>query len=238
MQTRRGDEGGWRLPANALETAVLTGLTDRLRDEGWLLESIGVKESDPAAIRQALHRTAEVANSLFAEPWHCHDLFRLIVRKIVIAPQEMILTLSRQGLCNALGITTNASLEPADTNVRLFLGLRRRGVEARLIIGRGEQLSSCIDRKLVESIAQARQWMDCLTNGEGISVADIARKVGLDDGEISRILPLAFLAPDIITAILHGRQPVELTARRLKRLKPLPLLWADQRRVLGFAPLN
>jgi DNA invertase Pin-like site-specific DNA recombinase len=238
MQTRRGDEGGWRLPANALETAVLTGLTDRLRDEGWLLESIGVKESDPAAIRQALHRTAEVANSLIAEPWHCHDLFRLIVRKVVIAPQEMILTLSRQGLCNALGITTNASLEPADTNVRLFLGLRRRGVEARLIIGRGEQLSSCIDRKLVESIAQARQWMDCLTNGEGISVVDIARKVGLDDGEISRILPLAFLAPDIITAILHGRQPVELTARRLKRLKPLPLLWADQRRVLEFAPLN
>ena len=69
-------------------------------------------------------------------------------------------------------------------------------------------------------------------------MADIAREVGLDDGEISRILPLAFLAPDIIAAILSGRQPVELTATRLKRLKPLPLLWADQRKILGFAPVD
>ena len=53
---------------------------------------------------------------------------------------------------------------------------------------------------------------------------------------ISRVLPLAFLAPDIIEAIVHGRQPVCLTARYLKRLKPLPTSWAEQRRVLGFEP--
>ena len=200
------------------------------------METIGVKDSHPAAIRQALHRAAEVATSLIAEPWLCHDLLRLIVRKIVVAPQEMILMLSRQGLCDALSITTNASSEPADTSVRLSLGLRRRGVEARLIIGGGEQRSSCNDRKLVESVAQARQWMERLRKGQVASVADIAREVGLDDGEISRIFPLAFLAPDIIAAILSGRQPVELTATRLKRLKPLPLLWADQRKILRVRP--
>jgi hypothetical protein len=46
-------------------------------------------------------------------------------------------------------------------------------------------------------------------------------------------LPLAFLAPDIVEAILQGRQPVELTALRLKRTR-LPLSWVEQRRLLGF----
>jgi site-specific DNA recombinase len=238
MQRRKRDEGGWRLPANALEMAVLTGLAERLRDEGWLVETIGLKERGPAAVRQALHRAAEIATSLIAQPWLSHDLLRLVVRKIVVGPQEVNLTLSRPGLCDALGIIADPLLEPADISVKLTFGLRRRGVEARLMIGGGEPRSSCIDTKLVESIAQAHHWMDRLTNGLGISVADIAREAGMDDGEISRVLPLAFLAPDIITAILHGRQPVELTARQLKRLKPLPLSWADQRRVLGFAAVN
>ena len=48
------------------------------------------------------------------------------------------------------------------------------------------------------------------------------------------MLPLAFLAPDIVEAIVQGRQPVALTARYLKRLKPLPASWAEQRRLLGF----
>src|SRR5262245_46584437 len=185
MRARRRDEGGWRLPANALETAVLTGLSDQLRDEGWLMETVGLKDREPAAIRQALHRATEVARSIIAEPWLCHDLIRLLVRKIVVAPQEVNLTLSRPGLCDALCVIANPLLEPADISVKLTFGIRRRGVEARLMIGGGEPRSSCIDEKLVESVAQARQWMDRLTEGQGCSVADIARKVGLGDGECS-----------------------------------------------------
>ncbi len=47
--------------------------------------------------------------------------------------------------------------------------------------------------------------------------------------------PLGLLAPDIVEAILAGRQPIELTAKRLKRIRDLPVSWAEQRRVLGFA---
>jgi hypothetical protein len=48
-------------------------------------------------------------------------------------------------------------------------------------------------------------------------------------------LPLGLLAPDIVEAILDGRQPVELTVTRLKRVRDLPISWAEQRRILGFA---
>jgi hypothetical protein len=45
----------------------------------------------------------------------------------------------------------------------------------------------------------------------------------------------AFLAPDIVVAILEGRQPPDVTTERLKRLPHLPYAWDRQRRLLGFA---
>ena len=62
-----------------------------------------------------------------------------------------------------------------------------------------------------------------------------AKRHGVDSGDMSRILPLAFLAPDIKEAILCGTQPVNLTLDQLCR--SLPLAWFDQRRVLGFKPI-
>jgi len=52
--------------------------------------------------------------------------------------------------------------------------------------------------------------------------------------DVSRFLPLAFLAPDIVEAILAGRKPVELTSKKLKRLRNLPKSWEEQRQLLDF----
>lgn len=75
-------------------------------------------------------------------------------------------------------------------------------------------------------------------NSEKLTVSQLAEELKIDDGEISRVLPLAFLAPDIVRSIFQGRQPPELTTRRLKRLKPLPSLWHDQRQALNFPTQN
>lgn len=63
----------------------------------------------------------------------------------------------------------------------------------------------------------------------------VAKAVSLPASEVSRILPLAFLAPDIVRAILAGDQPVTLTAERLKRVPSLPCDWTAQRLMLGFS---
>ena len=43
------------------------------------------------------------------------------------------------------------------------------------------------------------------------------------------------LAPDIVTAIVNGKNPPQLTAKRLMRLTPqIPVDWAEQRKLLGF----
>ena len=51
---------------------------------------------------------------------------------------------------------------------------------------------------------------------------------------MSSLLPLAFLAPDIIEAIASGQQPADLTARRLIRRLDLPIAWSAQRQLLGI----
>jgi hypothetical protein len=112
--------------------------------------------------------------------------------------------------------------------------LCRRGVEARLIFGNEVQRSPNVDPLLVDTLARAMNWLARLTSEKDITTAQLARQDGVDDGEISRVLPLAFLAPDIVEAIVQGRQPASLVATHLRRLKPLPTSWDEQRRVLGF----
>jgi hypothetical protein len=73
-----------------------------------------------------------------------------------------------------------------------------------------------------------------LLAGQVRSVTDIANTEGVDRSDVGRVLQLAFLAPDIVEAIVLGRQPVTLTARGLGRLVALPLDWTEQRRLLGF----
>ena len=57
----------------------------------------------------------------------------------------------------------------------------------------------------------------------------------VDEGDVSRMIGFAFLAPDIVEAIVHGRQPIELTAEKLKRQQNLPSAWSEQRHALGFS---
>ena len=61
----------------------------------------------------------------------------------------------------------------------------------------------------------------------------LANQAGLNERYVSRILECAFLAPDIVEAILAGRQPSGLTVRKL--WNKLPMDWVEQRKHLGFA---
>jgi hypothetical protein len=111
----------------------------------------------------------------------------------------------------------------------LPVSLRRRGVETRLIFGEAGTAVTAPDPKLVKLLGQAQQWHAELRFERELSLNALAERHSVDSGDISRILPFAFLAPDVSEAILEGRQPTELTAARLNRMNKLPLSWARQR---------
>ena len=91
-----------------------------------------------------------------------------------------------------------------------------------------------IDPALVRAIVRARQWFELVGSGEAQSFAEMARAEGIGRRYVANLIPLAFLAPDIVASILPGTQPVELTTQELTKRVDLPLDWAEQRAQLGF----
>lgn len=85
---------------------------------------------------------------------------------------------------------------------------------------------------LVIALARAHRWKALLESGRFSSLEELARAVKLDRSYVGRILRLTLLAPDIIMAILDGREPSGLSLGKLT--KTLPLDWVEQRNLLGF----
>ena len=87
-----------------------------------------------------------------------------------------------------------------------------------------------VDTALVKAIVRAHRWRQMLESGEYSSSAELAKAEKVNDSYLSRILRLTLIAPNIIEAILSGRQPSTLQLDDL--LKPLPASWALQHSAL------
>jgi site-specific DNA recombinase len=114
--------------------------------------------------------------------------------------------------------------------------IRRRGVETRLVLATNgtASIGAAADPALVKSLVRARAWFSELAQGRVRSLEEIGKAENVSDRYVGALMPLAFLAPDIVARILSGTQPVELTATSLMTRVDLPPAWADQRALLEF----
>jgi len=235
MQDKRKDLGAWRLPAAELETMVIDGLAQRLSDHTQLIELTQLHAADAATLHQVFIKVKHLKDMADVQAQSpIQNLIRTAIKRIDIEPGQMTLTICAASLKAVLlnqprPKLTSRSMEV--TTVTMPFQLRRRGVEAKLIAGY-ERENPTIDSRLVETIRDAHRWMNLLTSGKLTSVDAIAELDGIPASEISRILPLAFLASDITKSILTGKQPIDLTTERLKRMGKLPACWNEQRQVL------
>ncbi len=113
------------------------------------------------------------------------------------------------------------------------IGLKTRGGETLIVTPLGPGTSPRLNATLVKTLSRAWTWRLALERGRVRSAAELARAEGCTVRYVTRILRLAYLAPDIIEAILAGRQPGELTLARLLKTD-LPLDWHAQREALQF----
>jgi hypothetical protein len=230
----------WRLPAPMIEDAVLGGirsfLCDRLRlTEALRLTGGGMKGNLSAASR--------LGNRILkAGPADQRSFLLEAVKRIELRPDCLSIILRVEILRTILGYgapeNEETRTEPHredDFALDLPARFKRRGIEMKLVITDERERPPAPDPHLIGAVAQGRHWFTQVRGGEVLSVRDLAERHGVNQGDVSRILPLGLLAPDIVEAILAGRQPIELTAKWLKRIRDLPVSWAEQRRVLGFA---
>lgn len=99
-------------------------------------------------------------------------------------------------------------------------------------IGLEHEAEGTIDNTMIKSIARAFRWQRMLENGTYTCLDDIARSEKIGASFVSRYHRLVLLAPDIVEAILDGRQTARLTVKDL--LKGFPVEWKKQHEVLAI----
>ena len=90
------------------------------------------------------------------------------------------------------------------------------------------------DNALIKAIVRAPRWRDMIEQRAYPSITELAKAEGVNQSYACRLLRLTHLAPDIVEAILDGRQPAELQLEDL--LRRIPVSWQEQRaKQLGLA---
>src|ERR1017187_9259959 len=85
---------------------------------------------------------------------------------------------------------------------------------------------------LTKAVARARGWYERVLEGKSSDQRSLTLHAGVTERYIGKVFGCAFLAPDIVEAILEGRQPRELSFKKL--CANIPLSWAEQRKQFGF----
>ncbi len=212
------DISGWRLPAATLERAVAKLIGDALDSPA---AAQGLLNGVTAENLRKLPSAAKSLATALSGPDQAPTLDALVDRGR-IEPGLLSITLCPTALAQRLGVAPAQINRKALSLVGDFT-LRRRGVEARLMLG---DTPSAVDRTLLKAVAQG--WVCFEEIKAGASMQAIALREGITQRRVAHLVDLAFLAPDIVQAIANGRQPANLNTNGLIRSRHRPL-WADQK---------
>ena len=83
-----------------------------------------------------------------------------------------------------------------------------------------------VDSSLLKALARGFRWRKLLETGDFSTIEEIAEAENINPSYVSRVLRMTLLSPEIVEAILAGRQPLGLTMARA--MKPFPMKWSDQ----------
>jgi hypothetical protein len=129
-----------------------------------------------------------------------------------------------------------AQTEVATLTIRIPMRLRRRGGRKLIMTPEGAIPSPKPrpDDTLIKALIRAHRWRRRIESGAAKSVTDLAEQEGVTAAYVCRLLPLTCLAPDLVEAILDGRQPKGL--RLAEMLRNGPMTWEEQRAGWGSLP--
>ncbi|MEM7617130.1 MAG: hypothetical protein AAF195_01975 [Pseudomonadota bacterium] len=124
-----------------------------------------------------------------------------------------------------------------DETISIFIPvqIKKRGGAAMIILPKNTTKNNTTnyDDKLTNAFAKAYKWQQILKNDKNMTIAHLADKENVAPSYCSKILRLNYVAPDIISAILNGKQPRSLKLQDFM-IKPIPHLWQEQKEMFGF----
>jgi hypothetical protein len=93
-----------------------------------------------------------------------------------------------------------------------------------------------VDNALLKALARGFRWRKLLETGDFGTIEEIAEAENINPSYVSRVLRMTLLAPEIVEAILAGRQPEGLTM--VRAMQPFPVEWCQQCTQLNSGSAN
>ena len=235
--TTEGTNGSsTRIPAKELEQLVVRAIVTELKDPIALALRLGVSTDGPRQVA-ALVMNAEtmVANLDGKRGLPVQTLLGRIVKRVTVQHDAVNLILDPAAFCDVLGLEASASA-PDAFRIMIPAQIRRTGFAVRFVLEAGQHAATGpVDHKLVAAIVKGQAWWKRLQADPSMTITDLAKTEGLAPNYVDRILRLAFLSPTIMTAVLDGTAPTDLTLERLRDVKCIAPSWSEQHRLLGVA---
>ena len=248
-----GQASGQRIPAANLEGLVVQRLRSFFADPVAVIESLPRHRCDAPSQKRATEATMAIVRALDDQREDAWDtIFRPMIERVQVRLDRIDVDLSAARLVERLLQTNNSASHPGEGDsvsrrgeddsdpteavVRLSLParLKRTGKEMKFVVeGDGDERTA--DPGLVRLIVRAHRLAGRLAENPGSTLEDVASQQDMGGPYAARLIRLNYLAPDIVAAILDGKQPVDLTATKLMADTRLPLDWRAQRAALGFA---
>jgi site-specific DNA recombinase len=244
--TREEHGDALRIPAAPLERVVIDRIVRLLADGPELLLTLRSGEVLPADGAQ--QRRTLSAGAGLAGRWpslgHAAQRDALLALNLQVAVQRQELTIRIEAprlVAMLMGKGTadvaqgKHQRDEGGSTITLTepVSLRRSGREMALLVG-ATVAADRSDPSLVRLVAKAWALREALLSSDAATFTASAEANGFTQSYATRLIRMAWLAPDIIGAILDGRQPPGLIATNLMRDTRLPTDWQEQRRVLGF----
>ena len=226
----------WHVSARDLEQLVCDRVAMFLGDPQALLESIG-RSIDAQDTARVLDTSASLSGTLRSGPSLIRaDLLTKLVSGVELRSDEVSIRMSPEELGESCGLLMDGDsvAEP----IELISPATRawHGRQLRLIIPGPVRASDQrhFDPTLVGLMREAYEARQLVLTNPDQSLRPLASSNGRCRNRLTRLIAISCLAPDIVVAILEGRQPLGFLSKILFEID-LPLAWEDQRRVLGFA---
>jgi site-specific DNA recombinase len=236
---------GQRLPAGDLERLVIDRFKSFLSDPDAIAASLPHGRRSVPNLKRALHTAAQIGQRPASEgAGAIFTLFRLLVARAQVHSDRIDIDLAAGRLADVLLGEVGGEREDEhqaitagdDGLLRLSIAaeLQRAGKEMRFVIV-GATNAIPPDAALVRLLTRAQALADRLTKNPSLTVEEAGAAESMGAPYAARLMRLTYLAPDIVVAILTGRQPAAFTANKLMADTRLPLSWDEQRKALGFA---
>lgn len=245
----RGNNVSVRIPAADIEAPVLSGFRLLLKNSQRVMDLLGKLDDSAKLTKNLLNAAKDMGIRLIETPAaEISKFIRSVIARVVIYPDKVRVAFRKNSLRSLLlegtDVAPSVKAIPIQEDSKAIASfefaarLRRSGREVRLILSSDSErlTSSRPSSSLLKAAARSYDWCQQIIRGEACGPTSIAEKSGLDGRYVGRIFRHAFLAPDIVQAIVDGRQPHHLSLEKLNR--NLPLSWVEQRKLLGFPALH